>query len=110
MKTKSLVLLLALVFASVALVNATPTLKPGKTLVKKFKSELSQSGIDFTKYDGEKLEIRFMINHDNEIFVLSTDNEELDEIVKISLNYDVLNDTSLIPFQMYIVPVTLKSV
>ena len=110
MKTKSLVLSLTLFFASLALVNAKPTLKPGKSLTNKVKSELAKSGIDFTKYDGEKVEVRFMINHDNEIIVLSTNNKDLDEVVKNSLNYDVVDDTELEPFQVYIVPVTLKNV
>jgi len=108
MKIKSLVLLLALTF-SLSLVNAAAEVEPTGTLTSLIKQELSQSAIDFQKHDGETLHIKFMINEAQELIVVSTSNEAIDGKVKSSLNYDKIESTSLVPFQVYAVKVTLKS-
>ena len=110
MKSKSILLTLALSFCLTALVNASsPYIKPSNTLVTKFQQVLADSGIDFQKHDNEKIQIRFMVNSSNEIIVISTDNDELDYQLKNSLNYCQVENADLIPMRVYLAPVTLKA-
>jgi hypothetical protein len=108
MKFKAFFLSSLFLFALVSSAFAAD-LTPSKDLAKKIKSELSKIDLDYNKLDGETLKIRFMINEKQEIIVLSTDHQNLDNTIKDALNYDRLESKELKPFEVYVVPVTFES-
>lgn len=56
-----------------------------------------------------KLSITFMVNHQNEIIVVSTNRPELDNVIKTALNYKKV-DMDLLQYNiLYTLPVTIKS-
>ena len=67
-------------------------------------------GIDFHKIVGTdtKVNISFMINSQNEILVISTNNKELDSVLKSALNYKSISVTELEYNKVYTVPVLVK--
>ena len=67
--------------------------------------------IDFNvvDLDEEKIKVRFMINSDNEVIVLHTNNEKLDSFIKSTLNYRSLKNDDLKVNQIYIMPITFKN-
>ncbi len=52
-----------------------------------------------------KVEINFMINKVNEIIIISTNNPELDEIIKSGLNYKFIDVSNLEYNKEYTLPV-----
>ncbi len=67
-------------------------------------------GIDFNKIvkADTKVNISFMINAQNEILVVSTNNKDLDSILKNALNYKSISVSELEYNKIYTVPVLLK--
>jgi len=67
-------------------------------------------GIDFNKIvkADTKVNISFMINAQNEILVVSTNNKDLDNILKNALNYKSISVSELEYNKIYTVPVLLK--
>ena len=109
MKTKSIVLSLALAFSVVA-VSAAPKVKPSKSLSSTITSQLITSDIDFAKYDGETINIRFQLNDNNEIEVISTNHTELDSELKETLNNEVVKGDDLRKNTVYKVNVTFNAI
>ena len=109
MKTKSLFLSLALIFSFAVISSAITPIEPAESLSDKIQSKLAASGIDFVKYDGETVNVRFLINEAGEIQIISTNKKELDENIKAALNYQKVNDNRLTPFERYKINVTFKS-
>lgn len=67
-------------------------------------------GIDFNKMvkADTKVNISFMINAQNEILVVSTNNKDLDGVLKSALNYKSISVSELEYNKIYTVPVLLK--
>ncbi|MGB4958062.1 MAG: hypothetical protein WBO36_01235 [Saprospiraceae bacterium] len=66
--------------------------------------------IDFDKYvTGEtKLNISFFINAQNEVLIVSTNNKDLDNVVKVTLNYKKIAVDQLEYNKLYTIPVVIK--
>ena len=109
MKIKSFLIsaLVVILFSGSALANTTT--KGNTDLASKIKTALAKYNLDQTNLDGETLKIRFIINEKSEIIVLSTNNKQLDNTIKHALNYDKIDQEDLVPFEIYIVPVTFKA-
>ena len=67
--------------------------------------------IDLTRYNVNEasIQLTFMVNSQNEIVVLSTNNERFDGLLKAKLNYLKLNLDEKSVNQIFSVPITLKS-
>ena len=88
---------------------ANTTIKPSKDLATQVKSELNKIDLNFEALDGQTLRIRFMLNEQNEIIVVSTNNKKLDRAVKNALNYEKVDSGNLQAFQIYVLPVTFET-
>jgi len=68
------------------------------------------NSIDFDKYVAEatKVNISFFINSKNEIIVVSTNNNDLDRVIKGTLNYSKIAVNDLEYNKVYTVPVRIK--
>jgi hypothetical protein len=66
--------------------------------------------IDFTNYikTETKINISFFINSQNEVIVVTTNNKELDNVVKSTLNYKKIAVNELEYNKVYTVPVHIK--
>ena len=52
----------------------------------------------------ERVTIQFTVNAENEVVILSTDNEELDGYLKSRLNYKQLDTENLVVNERYVLP------
>ena len=108
-KKSILGLLLVAVFAAPSFANANPTSETSKTL-KELKTIIQDLNIDITSLDQTTVKVRFMLNSDNEIIVLSTDNADVDATIKYSLNYREVKNSELSKNKIYVLPVSFKAV
>ena len=69
--------------------------------------QTSIAGIDFDT--NTTVHITFMITADKQIVVLSTNSNDLDSLIKTSLNYKEIAAVNLQVDKKYTVPVTFKS-
>ncbi len=79
----------------------------------KTESEQIQSmlrSIDFTNFVSEdtKVNISFFINSQNEVIVVTTNNNDLDSVLKSSINYKKIAVHELEYNKVYTVPVHIK--
>jgi hypothetical protein len=90
---------------------------PGKanTVVPVTNSEIAQiksviQKIDFDEYidHATTVKLQFMINTQNEIVILSTDNKDLDEVLKEKLSYSKIKIKELRYDTVYTLPVTIN--
>lgn len=67
-------------------------------------------GIEYEKFVSKetKINITFFVNGQNEIIVVSTNNQNLDEILKSTLNYKKLSMNELEYNKIYTIPVLIK--
>ena len=111
-KKSLLGLFLAAIISIPSYANFYPEKKGGDNA--KALSEIStiihDLNLDITSLERTNVTVRFMLNADNEIIVLSTDNSELDNSIKYSLNYKELESTDLEKNRIYVLPVSFKSV
>jgi hypothetical protein len=88
---------------SMGLANTKPDLKKTETV--QIQNYLEK--LEFNKFlkNETKVEINFMINKTNEIIIISTNNLELDEIIKSGLNYKSIDVSNLEYNKEYTLPV-----
>lgn len=77
----------------------------GPNISNEIKELLTNSIIQFDQ--NHELIINFIVTKDNEIIVTSTNNKELDRVIKGSLNYKKVK-SEIKPYTVYSQPVTLK--
>jgi phosphoribosylpyrophosphate synthetase len=67
-------------------------------------------GIEYDKFVNKetKFNISFFVNGQNEIMVVSTNNQNLDEILKNTLNYKKISMNDLEYNKIYTIPVVIK--
>jgi len=97
------------VFTLFTLTSATATTDPTTSATAEIKSMLQTTMADLAYETNTTVHVTFMITADNKIVVLSTNNEELDGVIKASLNYKALAAQTLKQETKYTVPVTFKS-
>lgn len=108
MKNLKMLFFATLVFVSAGFTNISAAVAvkgPEINQIQKYLSNVDYS--DVLKSD-MKLSITFMVNHQNQIVVVSTSHPELDAVVKATLNYKRLNMNELEYNVLYTLPVTIK--
>ena len=63
--------------------------------------------LDITKIDDTTIKVKFMVNGDDELIVISTDSA-MDSALKEALNYKQVDASGLKPYKVYIVPVRFE--
>jgi hypothetical protein len=100
----------ALLFVSVASMSFANTVTPTKTDGAELRTELlSLLGTPQLESSmEERVMIHFTVNTQNEVVILSTDNEELDSYIKSRLNYKQLTTSDVIINERYTLPLLVK--
>jgi hypothetical protein len=76
----------------------------GKQIQKMLTSNNVMNGLD----KDTKVNISFLVNGQNEIIVLSTSNQDLDQAIKSALNYQKISVSELEYNTVYTLPVSFK--
>ncbi len=76
----------------------------GKQIQKMLTSNNVMNGLD----KDTKVNISFLVNGQNEIIVLSTNNQDLDQAIKSALNYQKISVSELEYNTVYTLPVSFK--
>ena len=70
--------------------------------------DMLKSSLENQQFDNNtKIFITFILNENNEVLVLSTNDNSLDRVIKNTLNYKVLENLDLENGKKYTLPVTL---
>jgi hypothetical protein len=111
MKTLSnlLVPLFAIIISTAAM---SYTINLDFSSTEKLRQEISDKlrNIDLRNYDitDYDVKVQFTINDKNEMVVLRTDNEDLDDLIKDTLNYETLKSIDVKRNKIYSINVTLQ--
>jgi hypothetical protein len=111
MKTLSnlLVPLFAIIISTAAM---SYTINLDFSSTEKLRQEISDKlrNIDLRNYDitDYDVKVQFTINDKNELVVLRTDNEDLDDLIKDTLNYETLKSIDVKRNKIYSINVTLQ--
>ncbi len=81
---------------------------PSLEAVKKIHKTIKQLEINFDKYVNTEIKLKFMVNGDRQLIVLSTGNSALDLTLKKALNYQSIEGNDLIPYKVYILPIRFE--
>lgn len=82
---------------------------PDKTIGSEIANMIQK--IDFAAEDvvpGTSAKLKFLINENGELVVLTTGNEKVDSALKRELNYKKVNAVDLEAYKVYIVPISFK--
>ncbi len=98
-------------FAALFLISLTASATDFKTIqseTKQIQNILQRT--DFTDIitNTTTVKVNFIVNSHDEIIIVSTDNESLDQIIKDVLNYKKLDITVLKRNEIYTLPITIK--
>ena len=105
--TKSLLMsaILSLFIGTAAMANGGPTEKSSRIEIK----ELIQKSDAFKEIKKDMtIHINFMVNDKNEIIILSTDDSNMDKLIKGILNYKKLKSSDIKINTKYTLPLVLK--
>jgi hypothetical protein len=92
-------------FASATTASSEPTNVNVRSDIKKM---IQRMDLDYSKYALESVKLKFMVNENNELIVISTGDSALDSKLKNGLNYKQVDTKGLKPYSIYVVQVTLK--
>ncbi len=85
--------------------------KPTKSeAVKEIQSLVKSINFDFTTLKEKTVKVHFMINTSNEVVVLRTSSNNVDQKIKYALNYKSLKNRDLKANKVYILPITFQEV
>ena len=94
----SLSLVAALAVSSIAsTVPLTTETNTNSTTVQQIHKTIQNLSIDIEGQKLEQVKLKFMVNENNEIIVLSTDDSEIDGYLKGALNYKSIKGNDLTP-------------
>jgi len=101
----------SILISSFAFANPDTGMEPNassKTVTTKIKSIIQNLDIDLDRMESKTVKLKFLINDNNELVVLSTGDSSLDSTLKNALNYRVVNAENMKYNNVYILPVTFK--
>ena len=101
------VLFIAVISISTYANSITTTAK--KELRKEIANHLKDLDLRTLQGDEDTVHLSFMVNQNNEIIVLHTDNSRFDSLLKSKLNYKTIKTTEAQVNQVYAVPIKLKA-
>ncbi len=112
MKIKNAILFCAVVLLTSISATATTnmhTVKSTSSAVAEIEALIKDINFDVSAMDDETIKVQFMINADDEIIVLQTDDKRVDQKIKNHLNYSRIKNNDLEINKIYIIPVSFQS-
>jgi len=97
---------------TVSLFASTPNYPEVKTTskaVKEISTLIQDINFDVATLQDQTVKVQFMINSDDELIILQTNNASVDYKIKDNLNYAKLKENDLEVNKIYIIPVSFKS-
>lgn len=107
-KIKSLFAAFAFALLSTATFAYTPTTLDD--LRSEIADHLSSIDISQMAIESQTLQVKFVVNEENELIVLSVDDKKLDNTIKNKLNYQKLSTEGVEKNTVITVPITFKKV
>ncbi len=101
---KSFLLVAVTLFSTM---NLSASSDPTTTVATEIRTMLQSTLSDIEIKEDTKVFITFMLNESNEVIVLSTNNDKLDDTIKRLLNYKEINATNLEKGKKYTLPVLM---
>ncbi len=74
----------------------------------KIKNIVKNIDFDMKSLQDQTVKVRFMINADNEVVILHTNNDEADYLIKRTLNYKEIKENDLAVNKVYILPISFQ--
>lgn len=87
-------------FTSFAATGSTD--EPSTSGIKKMIQKLD---LKFQNLEDESVMVKFMVNDNDEIIILSTDESKLDDTLKRALSYKKLKNSEFKPYKIYVLPI-----
>ena len=113
MKIKNAILSTAVVLLSTFTLTANDvsavSSASSSSTVKEITALIKDINFDLAKLDDQTIKVQFMINADDEIIVLQTNDARVDQKIKNHLNYAQIKKNDLEVNKIYIIPVSFKS-
>ena len=85
-----------------------PNLVLAETVTQEIRNIIKKLDLDIEKLDQTTINVKFMINDNNELIVISTGGSSFDKTIKHALNYKKVDPAGLSNNKVYIVPVRFK--
>lgn len=104
----SLVLFVSFTFAAVAnspLIEVEKTPQSFEIVIKKLIQDVD---FDLKDLNHTTVNISFLVNNENELIVLSTDDKSIDATLKSTLNYKKVNSKELKRNTVYVIPIRFE--
>ena len=76
--------------------------------ITEIQSYIQSIDFNFEELANEKVKVHFMVNTANEIVVLRTNSQDVDSVLKRTLNYKELENRDLEVNKVYILPITFE--
>lgn len=89
-------------------VPATPTNNTNSTTVAQIHKTIQKLSRDIDQKDLDQVQLKFMVNENNEVIVLSTSDADIDGFLKGALNYKSIKGNDLTPYKIYILPISFE--
>ena len=82
--------------------------KPNKAAIKQIENIIQKMDFDIDEVKDLTIKIKFMVNEDSELIVLSTGESKFDSKIKGALNYKSVDNEGLEQYKVYILPVRFE--
>lgn len=105
----SIALAAAVVLPSFASNAPTDIIEPSSSAIKEITLKIKNVDFDYAEYNKLEIMLKFMVNQDNELIVLSTDDSEIDATLKSALNYKSIDTKEFKPYKVYILPIRFEA-
>lgn len=112
MKIKNAILFCAVaLLTSFSLIASSDLYEPtsNSTAVEEIKALIKDISFDLSALDAETVKVQFMINADDEIIILQTNDKRVDRKIKNHMNYARIKNNDLEINKIYIIPVSFQS-
>ena len=77
--------------------------------IKEIQSIVQNFDLDYEIVNNKTVKVHFMVNTSNEVVVLRTNDDDLDNVIKYGLNYKELKNKDLEVNKVYILPITFQA-
>ncbi len=88
--------------------SSNSLIKPSKSAVKQIEKIIQNLEFNIDEVEDLTIKIKFMVNADSELIVLSTDDSTYDSKIKGALNYKSVDNDGLEQYKVYILPVRFE--
>ena len=111
MKVRNILVSLSLIvlFANTSFASTFPNPEAKSSTVAEIYKSIKKLELNVDQIADESVMLKFMVNDNNEIIILSTKESSLDGTLKANLNYKHVKNNDLTPFKIYLLPIRFES-